>query len=258
MKTILLALAATLSLSQAQAQKPLLPIAASTFQLEQGTTAADGQRTGKWNFYTRQQELELTFDYDSSRIAFLRPDTTRYLVDPAGQAAWEAKIMARPPHILGSTDARLNQLQRMLRYPVSALRQQLQGSVLVAYTVDATGHTRDFSIEKSLSPDCDQEVWRALQTLPDNWIPAVHLGRPTAARFFLAVKFEITDEAKLARQKRLEARQAKLVAEGAPLPAPVPGKPRYVSEVTVTAVGVERQADNFPTGGTPGGRGRGW
>jgi len=193
--------------------------------LEQGVTTGAGKRVGKWNFFTRQQELELTFDYDSSRITFMRDDTARYLVRQNDQ--WVLRRVARPPHILGSADHRLSSIQRRLRYPVSALRQQLEGTVLIAYTVDTNGHTTDYSVESSVSPDCDQEVWRVLQEQPDLWIPAVYLGRPTPARFYVAVRFQISFDR--------EAQPTKAPA----LPPHV--RPAYTGEIFVTALGLERR-----------------
>ena len=206
-------------------------------RLEQGSTAPDGRRVGKWNFYTNKQELELTFDYDSSRITFRQPDTTRYLVRSGEE--WRPQRLARAPHVLGSTDQHLQDLQRTLRYPVSALREQLQGTVVLGYTVDVTGHTKDFAVESSLSPDCDQEVWQAVKLLPDNWIQAVQHGRPTPTRFYLAVKFEMIDEATLARLQRESKPLAQKPADSAG--TPVPARPRYAHEVIVTAVAIERR-----------------
>ncbi|WP_426059517.1 energy transducer TonB [Hymenobacter sp. B1770] len=234
MKLLLLLLTAFCFIfSTAEAQKkPAKSQDAHRPVLEQGATTPDGKRIGKWNFYTRNQELELTFDYDSSRISFMQADTTRYLVRVGEE--WQLKRMARVPHLLGSTDHRLLELTRNLRYPVSALQRQLQGTVIIGYTVDVNGHSRDYTVENSMSPDCDQEVWRALQKLPDNWIPAVYLNRPTATRFYLAVKFMITDEAALRReQQRSTEAPAGLAA--------VPSKSRYAHEVIVTAMAVERQ-----------------
>ena len=231
-------IAVTLSSTEAQAQKKAKAAAAARPKLEQGLTATDGKRVGKWNFYNSKEELELTFDYDSSRIKFLQPDTTRYLVRLGEQ--WLPKIPARTPHFLGSTDQHLLDLQSKLRYPIRALRQQLQGTVLLSYTVDATGHTRDYTVEQSLSSDCDKEVWQALKELPDNWIPAVYMGRPTPARFYLAVQFRMMDEATHDRLARDEKRRAEQAATGAPNVPPLPSRPHYTHEVFVTAMSVER------------------
>ncbi len=233
MKLIFLALAACLTLTAAHGQKNKPAAAAS---LEKGTTGPDGRRVGKWDFYSRDQTLELTFDYDSSRIAYQRPDTTRFLVHLDEQ--WQLKRVGRAPHVLGSTDQRLASIQGKLRYPVSALQRQLQGTVLLSYTVAPNGHTRDYKIENSLSPDCDQEVWKAIKDAPDNWIPAVVRGRPTPARFYLAVQFrmEMGDEAGLRRRQRA----AQQTAPGAGSPPIAAAQPHYTQELFVTALGIER------------------
>ncbi|MBD2768151.1 energy transducer TonB [Hymenobacter sp. BT664] len=204
--------------------------------LEQGSTTADGRRIGKWNFYTSKQELELTYDYDSSRITFRSPDTTRYLVRTGD--SWVPQRLDRAPHVLGSSDQRLQDLQRNLRYPGSALREQLQGTVVIGYTVDVTGHTKDFTVESSMSPDCDQEVWRVLTLLPDNWICAIQNGRPTPSRFYLAVRFEMMDEASFDRVQRESKRLVQ--SPGSTAPPPPPARPHYAHEVVVTALAIER------------------
>ena len=101
------------------AQKKLSSTPSIYDKLEQGITAADGKRIGKWNFYTRQQELELTFDYDSSRVNFIKQDTTRYLVRVGEQ--WELKKVNRPPHVLGSMDKRMLELTRLYSLPLQRL-----------------------------------------------------------------------------------------------------------------------------------------
>ena len=223
----------------ATAQQTALPAAPT--ELEQGSFA-NGKRTGKWQFYSRQHELELTFDYDSSRITYSRPDTARYLVRQSEE--WVLRHPLRAPHILGSTDQRLSDLQRQLRYPISALSQQLQGTVIIGYTVDATGHTRDYTVEHSLSPSCDKEVWEALRKLPDNWIPAFYGGQPTATRFYLSVQFRI----EMAGETQSPPRPRKgspMPTTAAPAAATPPAAPRsflppYAHEIIVTALGIER------------------
>lgn len=223
----------------AQAQSAAGTTAIVSAPLEQGTVA-NGKRVGKWQFYDRQHMPELTFDYDSSRIVYARPDTARYLVRQ--NEAWVLKHPLRPPHVLGSTDQRLNDLLRQLRYPVSALREQLQGTVVIGYTVDTNGHTRDYTVESSLSPDCDQEVWRALQRLPDNWIPAFYSGQPIATRFYLSARFRIEMEEPAERRPRKGAAKPD---PSAPVTSTAPAVtktelPPYAHEVVVTALGIER------------------
>ncbi|OGX88454.1 hypothetical protein BEN47_08940 [Hymenobacter lapidarius] len=176
--------------------------------------------------------MELTVDYDSSRVAFVQEDTTRYLVQVGEE--WLLKRLARVPRPMGSADHRLATLQGALRYPVSALMGQQQGTMLLSYIVDPNGHTRDYVVEKSVSTACNNEVWRALQTLPDNWIPAIYQGRPVAARFYLTVKFQIMSSAEWLRFREEEERRGQSPA-GDTKVASAPS-PRYVQEVVITAV----------------------
>ncbi|UYZ63345.1 energy transducer TonB [Hymenobacter weizhouensis] len=171
--------------------------------------------------------MELTFDYDSSRISFLRPDTSHYLVRVGEE--WQPRRLHRAPRILGSSEFRLATITRSIRYPVTALQVGKQGTVLVGYTVGPDGHTTDYAIEGSLSKACDQEVARVLQLLPDTWIPAVYQGHPAATRHFLKVNFRIMSEAE--HQRMIQARS------GPAAKAQANDRPRYVQEVEVVAIG---------------------
>jgi protein TonB len=220
---------ATSSHAQKKSARPGAPVRPN---LERGTTTPDGKRVGKWNFYNRKEELELTVDYDSSRVAFVQEDTTRYLVQVGEE--WQPKRLARAPRPMGSADHRLATLQGSLRYPISALMGQQQGTMLLSYIVDPNGHTRDYVVEKSVSTSCNNEVWRALQTLPDNWIPAIYQGRPVAARFYLTVKFQILNSAESLRfREEYEGRGQSPTSGNKVAAAP---SPRYVQEIIVTAV----------------------
>jgi protein TonB len=177
------------SLSSKAQNRSSKPSKSQQSRAEQGTTAADGRRIGKWNFYGINDELELTFDYDSSRISYRQADTTRYLVHMGEQ--WQLQHLTRTPHLIGSTKQRYIDIGTKLRYPINALRLGKQGTVVLAFTIDTDGHTKDYIIESSVSPECDQEVWRVVKDLPDNWIPAVYQGQLTATRFYLLVRFQL-------------------------------------------------------------------
>ncbi|QJX45734.1 energy transducer TonB [Hymenobacter taeanensis] len=194
MKCFYIALLAILMFSgRSQAQeKSATPVKHKKGQTEQGATAKDGRRVGKWYFYGNNDELELTFDYDSSRITYRPADTTRYLVRVGSQ--WELQHPTRAPRLIGSSRQRAIDIATKLRYPVVAMRQQQQGRLVMSFTVDTDGHTKDYIIENSVSPECDQEVWRVVKDLPDNWIPAVYQGQLVAARFYVVVHFRLSSE----------------------------------------------------------------
>lgn len=238
MKSLVILLAAfLLGATAAQAQKKYNKSAdAALAALEQGQTGADGQRVGKWNFYDYNQTLEMTFDYDSSRISYLLPDTARYAMLTGDQ--WVLTAMSRPPRILGSKQHRVMMIGRQIRYPAAALQQQLQGAVVLAYTVGADGHSHDYSVISGVGGGCTEEVWRAVQEMPDNWVPAIYRDQPVDTRFYLKVNFEIKNSSfNLATARKQAAQAAATQPDSAAAPA---RRPSYVDEVVVTAIGVTR------------------
>ncbi|SNC74762.1 protein TonB [Hymenobacter gelipurpurascens] len=232
MKSFYIVLLAVLLFSlPTQAQKnPSKPVKFKKGQAEQGLTSADGRRIGKWNFYGLHDELEMIFDYDSSRITYVQPDTSRYLVRIGDQ--WELKHMTRTPKILGSNKQRTMDIATKLRYPANALRQGQQGSVVLAYTVDTDGHTKDYLFEKSAGSELDQEVWRVVKELPDNWVPAVYQGQLAPTKFYIVVHFKIVTAA-----DAMNKEQQPVVS---PLLAPKGN--HYVNEIVTTGrIGVVTQ-----------------
>ena len=128
-------------------------------------------------------------NYDSSRIVYRRPDTARYLLRVGG--AWQLVRPARAPRFMGSPDKRLQTIASALRYPISAVQQGREGTVVMSYVVDEQGHTGNYQVEESVPEEFVGAVWQALKELPDQWISAVYLGRPAAARFYLRVLFQM-------------------------------------------------------------------
>lgn len=192
-------------------------------KFERGTLT-NGKPTGSWEYFEGNGQLALRMNYDSSRISYRRPDTARYEVRIGD--TWQLVHPTRPPGLLGSRAGRREALQKSLRYPVEALQQQVQGDVLLSYVVQPDGHTTDYTVLNSPLPACTQEVWKALNQLPDHWIPAIYQGQARAARFYLLVHFTMM--------------QARSPADLAPTLPNHDSSGPFTDVVAVTAVGIER------------------
>ncbi len=189
-------------------------------------TLTQGQPTGAWEYFEEGNQLALRMNYDSSRISYRRPDTARYelLINDE----WRLVQPSRPPILLGSRAQRRATVSKELRYPVAAVQQQLQGDVLLSYLVQPNGQASDFTVLSSPSSDCTQEVWRVLNQQSDRWIPAVYLGQPRVARFYLRVRFEMV--------------RAPTIAAGRAAQSPPPSSGPFTDAISVIVVGIERSS----------------
>lgn len=160
----------------------------SKVALEKGELK-DGKPVGIWEYYDSNGVLDLKMDYDFSRIVYSRPDTARYLLKVGNE--WQQVQPSRAPRVMGSPAKRLQDIGRTLRYPVPALSQRREGVVLLSYEVNEQGQTTNYLIEKSTGKEFDQAVWQAIKDERVQWIPAVYLGQPRAAKFYFSVVFRI-------------------------------------------------------------------
>lgn len=96
----------------------------------------------------------------------------------------------RMPMFAGGEAAMLNFLQRNMRYPAQALRDQVEGKVFVQFTVSATGEIVDVHVIKGLGSGTDEEAMRVVKKMPA-WEPGAQNGHPVAVRYTLPITFRI-------------------------------------------------------------------
>ncbi|RAK66153.1 energy transducer TonB [Hymenobacter edaphi] len=97
---------------------------------------------------------------------------------------------SRPASFAGGDTAAAGWIQRKVRYTALALRNQVEGRVLVRFWVDGTGRVQQPQRLKSVGAGLEEAVEHALLTMP-RWAPAVVEGQPVAVPYELAVFFVI-------------------------------------------------------------------
>lgn len=82
-------------------------------------------------------------------------------------------------------------LTKEMKYPKSAKKIGLQGTVHIAYTINESGQVVDRYILKSLSSDCDLEALRIFKEVAVEWIPGTSRGNPKSFILTLPVSFKL-------------------------------------------------------------------
>lgn len=110
------------------------------------------------------------------------------------------KVSASSPHdaMLGkaATDARPEfgweafevYLKENTKRPPKALQSNIQGRVIVSFTVNEKGELSDFSIIRSLGFGCDEEAIRIIKNGP-KWFPATKEDKPVLSSNEVVVRF---------------------------------------------------------------------
>lgn len=94
------------------------------------------------------------------------------------------------PEYPGGTVAMFSYIQQNLKYPEGAKEQEIQGRVIVQFTVETDGTVSDVKVVKSVDPLVDDQVVRAISAMPA-WKPGMHEGKPVRASYSIPIRFRL-------------------------------------------------------------------
>lgn len=92
------------------------------------------------------------------------------------------------PVFPGGYDKMLKFFASTLRYPRSARRARIGGTVYVSFVIGADGTVLDATILKGVNPDLDTEALRVINLMP-KWTPGEHNGRKVFVRYNMPINF---------------------------------------------------------------------
>lgn len=95
----------------------------------------------------------------------------------------------RAPEFPGGEEAMGEFFSKNVQIPVKAKQARVTGDVLVTATVDVSGKLVNPKIAKGLTPECNAEALRVVQTLPA-WQPATRRGVPVPVMVQVPVPFD--------------------------------------------------------------------
>ena len=93
------------------------------------------------------------------------------------------------PQFPGGEKAMMEFIATNLKYPQQAVKDDVQGMVLVDFVINTEGKATDPKIVRSLSPECDAEVIRVVSLMPA-WTPGQQDGKTVNVKYTLPVMFK--------------------------------------------------------------------
>lgn len=97
------------------------------------------------------------------------------------------------PEFPGGIKACMEFLSKNLVYPAKAREANIEGRVIVQFTVHEDGRTDNYSVMRGVDPLLDAEALRVLALMP-RWTPAMKDGKPVSTRFTVPITFRLPKE----------------------------------------------------------------
>jgi periplasmic protein TonB len=99
-------------------------------------------------------------------------------------------VVEQQPEFEGGYEAMMNFIKKNMRYPASARRMGVDGTVYVQFVVGKDGTITEVKTIRGISADCDKEAERVVNLMP-NWKPGRQNGKPVFVRFVLPIRFKL-------------------------------------------------------------------
>ena len=99
-------------------------------------------------------------------------------------------VVEQQPEFEGGYEAMSRFISKNLRYPASARRMGIDGTVYVQFVVAKDGSISEVKTIRGISADCDKEAERVVNMMP-NWKPGKQNGKAVFVRFVLPIKFRL-------------------------------------------------------------------
>lgn len=135
------------------------------------------------------QDASQTEDAKEEVVAPVSPEAKEA---PADSTAKEEVFMVaeQMPEFPGGMKEMLKFLQENMKYPENAMKNNVQGRVIVQFVVEKDGTPTEFKVARSVDPDLDAEALRVLQTMP-KWKPGMQRGEVVRVKFTVPVSFKL-------------------------------------------------------------------
>lgn len=100
-------------------------------------------------------------------------------------------VIDEEPQFPGGEAALLRFIAEHIRYPQSAVNDEIQGVVYLRFVVNEDGSVGDVVVDKGLQKDCDEEAIRVVKSFP-RFKPAKQEGKPVKCWFSLPIRYTLS------------------------------------------------------------------
>ncbi len=128
------------------------------------------------------------------------------------QTVYNFVTISNPPTYPGGATKFYEFLGKEMKYPQLAADNDIQGKVLVSFTVEKDGSLSDIKIERKLGYGTDEEAIRVLK-ISKRWNPGMQNGRPVRVKYNIPISFTL-DQGKKETKVSIATIKAKDYSQG--------------------------------------------
>ncbi len=99
-------------------------------------------------------------------------------------------VVEQPPSFPGGQAALMSYLSKSVKYPEEALKDNVQGRVIVGFIVEKDGSVSNAKIIRGVDSALDKEAIRIVMSMP-KWTPGRQNGKNVRTKYNVPVNFKL-------------------------------------------------------------------
>jgi len=154
-------------------------------------TYTDGVKSGIWRYFSKGNELWMTYNFDRKKLEKLPEEISRidsFVVKRDDSFTFEKVDL--PPVYLGSKNEIAKILIASFKVPVEIVQNERSGISIATFCVDKFGKTKEFKGEQVLSNEVYSQMEKSFKLIDGDWYPAIVNGVPVDSQIVLV--YDIT------------------------------------------------------------------
>ena len=96
------------------------------------------------------------------------------------------------PTYIGGETARINFINKHIKYPKEARKNNIEGPVYVSFIIEKDGSITNINLIRDIGGGCGEEAMRVVKLMP-KWNPGKQNGEFVRVQFMLPFKFKLSD-----------------------------------------------------------------
>ncbi len=186
------------------------PLQGASLVLKGTTVGTSSNSEGRFRLINVPDEAILVVSYIGFKTINVKPDFSSGMVitlsrsttstgkiivtPPAGSSSGSKiiKLVEEMPTYPGGADEMLSWISKSIRYPLEAVKNNIEGLVYVNFTVGSSGKIKNVQVIKSVHHLLDTEAIRVISGMPD-WKPGSQNGIPVDVDYVVPVDFNLPD-----------------------------------------------------------------
>lgn len=150
----------------------------------------NNQRDSIWEYFSNKGELEQKIDFTNDVLLLYKTPYSKYQFHVYSDNKKIITQLDRPPLYVGGSSRFTDFLADEITMPLHKSDEKAAGTVFIGFTIDSTGVASNFHLLKGIGKACNEEALRAIQAIPNDWMPGVLNGKFVTVEYVVTVVFD--------------------------------------------------------------------